>query len=201
MRRQAAQGRGEGRGRWSGAGARERRSTNAVRRARRLAAESGLRALMANLAGDGIGTAFASCGEKGFTPCAGKWERRWAAGALRTAFLLLRNGRWAGCFWQGSPAKLWSRPRGYPWALWSCVRQWALVAFVARKCSWSCPSFFLSHSLHTYTHVRIRTHAKKILGGASPPIRGKRTVPPNAHVCVYPKISGKTPEKGTITRI
>ena len=56
MRRQAAQGREEGRGRWSGAGARERRSTNAVRRARRLAAELGLRALMANLAGDGIGT-------------------------------------------------------------------------------------------------------------------------------------------------
>jgi hypothetical protein len=84
MRRQAAQGREEGRGRWSGAGARERRSTNAVRRARRLAAESGLRALMANLAGDGIGTAFASCGW-GEGVYAVRWEVGTALGRWRAA--------------------------------------------------------------------------------------------------------------------
>jgi hypothetical protein len=132
MRRQAAQRRGEDRGRWSGARARERRSTNAVRRARRvaaemglrarrLAAELGLRALMANLAGDGTASAFCQLGGEGFTPCAGKWKRRWAAGALRTAVLLLRNGRWAGCFWQGGRQIVEQ-------AAWvSMVVRWALV--------------------------------------------------------------------------
>jgi hypothetical protein len=57
------------------------------------------------------------------------------------------------------------------------------------------------HSHHTHTHACASEHTQRRDWEASPPVCEKRTVPPNAHACVYPKISGKNLEKGAITRI
>jgi hypothetical protein len=54
---------------------------------------------------------------------------------------------------------------------------------------------------HAHTRVRVRTHAKKRLGGTSPSVRGKRAVPPNAYACLYPKLSGKIPKKKKVRSI
>ena len=43
--------------------------------------------------------------------------------------------------------------------------------------------------------LTLRIHVKKRLGDTSPSVRGKCAVPPNAHTCVYPKISEKKSRK------
>jgi hypothetical protein len=55
------------------------------------------------------------------------------------------------------------------------------------------------YSHHMHTHVCASVHMQRRDWEASPPVHGKRAVPPNAYV--YPENSGKISEKGAITKV